>query len=166
MRKKLSKFLPEFVYGGIDGLVTTFAVVAGSVWAGFSLRVLLVLGFANLIADGFAMSVGAYLSDSSRSGGASRSQSIRVGLATFVSFVLVGLLPLMPYLLLQKIFPESTIFVITCSTTLVAFWLIGYIKSSLEKWTLLRGICETLILGVIAALIAYFLGDVLVDFFV
>lgn len=58
----LKKYLGEFVYGGIDGSVTTFAVVAGASGADLSISVVLILGFANLIADGFAMSVGNYLS--------------------------------------------------------------------------------------------------------
>ena len=59
---KYQKYLGEFVYGGIDGSVTTFAVVAGSAGAEFSTTIIIVLGFANLLADGFAMSVGNYLS--------------------------------------------------------------------------------------------------------
>ena len=55
-------YLGEFVYGGIDGSVTTFAVVAGAVGASLDSAVIIILGFANLLADGFAMSVGAYLS--------------------------------------------------------------------------------------------------------
>ena len=58
----LESYLGEFVYGGIDGCVTTFAVVAGAVGAGLDSSVILILGFANLLADGFAMSIGAYLS--------------------------------------------------------------------------------------------------------
>ncbi|MCP4460402.1 MAG: hypothetical protein GY816_20625 [Cytophagales bacterium] len=58
-------YLGEFVYGGIDGSVTTFAVVAGSAGAGLESSIILILGFANLIADGFAMSVGSYLSSKS-----------------------------------------------------------------------------------------------------
>lgn len=60
--QKYQAYLGEFVYGGIDGSVTTFAVVAGSVGAGLDSSVILILGFANLLADGFSMSVGAYLS--------------------------------------------------------------------------------------------------------
>lgn len=60
--KKVQEFLGEFVYGGIDGSVTTFAVVAGSTGAHLESSVIIILGFANLIADGFAMSVGSYLS--------------------------------------------------------------------------------------------------------
>jgi len=59
---KFSDYLGEFVYGGIDGSVTTFAVVAGAAGAGLESSVVIILGFANLIADGFAMSVGSYLS--------------------------------------------------------------------------------------------------------
>lgn len=52
--------LPDAVLGGIDGCVTTFAVVAGAFGAGFSPQVALVLGFANLLADGFSMAVSNY----------------------------------------------------------------------------------------------------------
>lgn len=63
--RRFQDYLGEFVYGGIDGSVTTFAVVAGSVGAGLDTAVIIILGFANLIADGFAMSVGAFLSTKS-----------------------------------------------------------------------------------------------------
>ncbi len=62
---RFRKYLGEFVYGGIDGSVTTFAVVAGAVGANLDSAVILILGFANLLADGFSMSVGAYLSNKS-----------------------------------------------------------------------------------------------------
>ena len=63
--KNLQKYLPEFVYGGIDGSITTFAVVAGAAGANLESAVIIILGFANLIADGFSMSVGSYLSNKS-----------------------------------------------------------------------------------------------------
>ena len=62
---RFQEYLGEFVYGGIDGSVTTFAVVAGAAGASLDSKVVIILGFANLIADGFAMSVGAYLSTKS-----------------------------------------------------------------------------------------------------
>jgi vacuolar iron transporter family protein len=58
-------WLSDFVYGGIDGAVTTFAVVAGVEGASLSLNIILILGFANLLADGFSMAVGKYSSDKS-----------------------------------------------------------------------------------------------------
>lgn len=59
--------LEEFVYGATDGAVTTFAVVAGVVGASLSPSIVLILGFANLLADGFSMAVGNYLATKARS---------------------------------------------------------------------------------------------------
>ncbi len=53
--------LGDSVLGAIDGAITTFAVVAGSVGAGFSSVVVIVLGFAGLLADGFSMAVSNYM---------------------------------------------------------------------------------------------------------
>lgn len=50
------------VYGGLDGIITTFAVVAGVAGAGLDVGVILILGFANLFADGLSMAVGDFLS--------------------------------------------------------------------------------------------------------
>lgn len=61
--QKELKWLPDFVYGGMDGAVTTFAIVAGVAGAQLSTAVVLILGFANLFADGFSMAVGKYSSD-------------------------------------------------------------------------------------------------------
>ena len=54
--------IEDFVYGGTDGAITTFAVVSGAFGASLSISVILILGFANLFADGFSMSIGNYLS--------------------------------------------------------------------------------------------------------
>ncbi|MGE5260568.1 MAG: VIT1/CCC1 transporter family protein [Actinomycetota bacterium] len=53
-------YLRDWVYGGIDGTVTTFAVVAGVVGAELSTKALLILGAANLFADGFSMAAANY----------------------------------------------------------------------------------------------------------
>jgi VIT1/CCC1 family predicted Fe2+/Mn2+ transporter len=55
-------YLRDWIYGGIDGTITTFAIVAGVIGADMPGRVVLVLGLANLIADGFAMGAGNYSS--------------------------------------------------------------------------------------------------------
>ncbi|WP_166825879.1 VIT1/CCC1 transporter family protein [Thalassoroseus pseudoceratinae] len=54
-------YLRDLVYGAIDGLVTTFAVVAGAIGAELSSRLIIIFGLANLIADGFSMAVSNYL---------------------------------------------------------------------------------------------------------
>ena len=59
------KYIKSVVYGGMDGIVTTFAVVAGVNGASLSAGVVLILGFANLVADGLSMSIGDFLSSKS-----------------------------------------------------------------------------------------------------
>ena len=54
-------YLKDFVYGAIDGTVTTFAVVTGVAGAGLSSGVVIVLGIANLVADGFSMAASNFL---------------------------------------------------------------------------------------------------------
>jgi len=54
-------YLRDFVYGAIDGGVTTFAIISGVVGAELSTRIILILGAANLLADGFSMGVSNYL---------------------------------------------------------------------------------------------------------
>lgn len=54
-------YLRDFLYGAIDGTVTTFAVVSGVVGAGMASSVIIVLGLANLVADGFSMAASNFL---------------------------------------------------------------------------------------------------------
>jgi len=54
-------YLRDFVYGSIDGCVTTFAVVSGVIGAELAASVVVILGFANLLADGFSMAVSNFL---------------------------------------------------------------------------------------------------------
>ncbi len=66
IRKRLAagtrhNYLRDWIFGGIDGAVTTFAVVTGVVGAELSTTIILVLGVANLIADGFSMAASNYL---------------------------------------------------------------------------------------------------------
>lgn len=220
----LSRYLPEFVYGGIDGSVTTFAVVAGAAGAGLEPRIVLILGFANLFADGFSMSVGAFLSAKSslamyhkhrrreyweidhlrdaeveeirqiyRNKGfegelleqvvaritedkdrwvdvmmkeelemipESKSPGM-IGLATFISFFLVGLLPLIIFILSYFMPVPQQKYLISAGITLLGFIGIGYMKSHVTETSVSRAIGETVLLGAIAAALAYLVGDLL-----
>lgn len=170
IKKHLEDYLSEFVYGGIDGAVTTFAVVAGATGASFNTKVLLVLGFSNLIADGFSMSVGSYLSSKSsielmeKNGKNTSDEASPVinGLMTYTAFILVGLVPLLSYTF-DLIFNinASNLFAISIVLTGMAFVLIGILKSKVAHTPVLRAVIETLILGAIAASLAYVLGDFL-----
>jgi len=59
------QYIKSAVYGGLDGIITTFAVVAGVAGAHLTAGIVLILGFANLIADGLSMAIGDYLSTKS-----------------------------------------------------------------------------------------------------
>ena len=54
-------YIRDWIYGGIDGAVTTFAVVSGVAGAALSPMIVLILGFANLVADGFSMAASNFL---------------------------------------------------------------------------------------------------------
>lgn len=225
MQKKSYNWLPDFVYGGIDGAVTTFAVVAGVVGAGLSTSVILILGFANLLADGLSMAVGKYSSDRAeleqigfikeeerksiiekpkeekeeirmilkelgfKGKDLSRAEKIITsdpetwvhmmlhhefhiledninpkmgGFATFVAFILIGLVPLCAYLL-QPVFDlsDDQAFLATILGTIGALFIVGTVKTrfSARHW-FLAGL-ETSAVGGIAALVAYFVGVLL-----
>ncbi len=72
-------YLREWVYGGIDGVVTTFAIVAGVVGANLSPVIVLILGVANLIGDGFSMGAGAYSSAKAEEDNYARLREIEAG---------------------------------------------------------------------------------------
>lgn len=166
MKILLRHYLGEIVYGGIDGIVTTFAVIAASAGANLSSGVVIVLGFANLIADGFSMGISAYLAEKTKTQQA-RSTShnpIGVGVVTFGAFIAVGVLPVLLYLADYigdwQTEPE-TLFMWASLIAAGAFTSIGYAKSFASDESKLRSTLETLALGAIASIIAFVLGDLL-----
>lgn len=174
LRQKTSahfeEYLGEFVYGSIDGTVTTFAVVAGATGANFSVIVIIVLGFANLVADGFSMGVGSYLSSKSeidvqrknKEDISSTASPLIKGVTTFGAFFIVGLVPLLIYIFDYLFRLEiSNLFVYASILTALAFIGIGFLKSHVGHTSRRRGVAETLVLGLIAAVLAYVFGALL-----
>lgn len=60
-----SQYLGDMVFGALDGIITTFAVVSGVAGADLASNIVIIMGMANLLADGFSMATGAYLSTKS-----------------------------------------------------------------------------------------------------
>jgi len=213
--------LRDWVYGGIDGAITTFAVVAGVVGAGLSANVIVILGLANLFADGFSMAASNYSGTKTEADELDRFRQIEKkhiaiapegereeirqimmakgltgaaledavtaitsneetwintmlteeynlsinlrsplisGLSTFLSFFIFGAIPLVPFLLAADQALE-----IALLTTCLAFFVIGAIKS---KWSLAawwKSGIETLIIGVTASAMAFFIGYLVKD---
>ncbi|HLC31313.1 MAG TPA: VIT1/CCC1 transporter family protein [Candidatus Nanoarchaeia archaeon] len=166
------RYLPEFVYGGIDGAITTFAVVAGSIGASLSAGIILILGFANLFADGFSMAISNYLSVKAESEIHPQRKSpeekkitkhpLKTGSATFVSFILIGLIPLISFLL-SFIIPSLKInaFVLSCLLTGLALIIVGAVKSHITGKHFIRSSLETFLIGSIAALVSFAIGYLL-----
>lgn len=140
-------YLPQMVYGAVDGTVTTFAVVAGATGGNLSSKTIIILWFANLFADGVSMSISAYL--------AAKSEKLRektplsIGIWTLLAFIIVGFVPLVPYAF------GSGSFVLSCWMTGIAFLIIWLAKWRLSHTSMLISGMQTLILGTVAALIAY-----------
>jgi len=161
-------YLGEFVYGGFDGCITTFAVVAGSVGANLDSSIIIVLGLANLLADGFAMSVGAYLSTKTNNNTNlnSSNNSIKnpfwVGATTYLSFVSIGIIPILIYIIDYMCPISYNLFFISSCLTVLGFLVIGLLKTYVNKSNPLKGVIETLLLGSIAAIVAYSVGDILI----
>jgi len=218
----IKSYISDFVFAGIDGTVTTFAVVSGVEGASLSPSIVLILGFANLLADGFSMAVGNYMSLKSTKEYNQRVRRIeehsvekepegerqeireifkdkgffgkqledavdiitsdrkiwvdtmmkdelgiieeqksplRGALVTFSAFNLIGFIPLLPYLISYIIHAlKFQTFSIAIILTSCALFVVGSIKGKIVETNWLISGLGTLILGGIAAAIAYFVG--------
>jgi len=211
-----SGLLRDFVYGAIDGTITTFAIISGTAGAGLSQGIVIALGFANVLADGFSMAASNYLGTRSEVQNhrrihateerhieqypdgekaeleqiltnhglcghdlqqvcdvVSRHKSLWINLmvsgeyglppfeprplasaiATFFAFIICGLIPLLPFILL----PDNSYEIATLLTG-ITFFTVGALKSrwSVESWYF--SALQTLLIGGVAASIAYSVG--------
>jgi vacuolar iron transporter family protein len=209
-------YLRDWIYGGIDGSVTTFAVVSGVAGASLSSWIILALGFANLVADGFSMAASNFLGTKAEHDDWHRLEAIEnrhidmdpegereevrqifqlkgfededlvrivelvtanskrwvstmlteeyglphevrspwiAALSTFTAFLLCGLVPLLPYLLGISRALEASIIM-----TGTVFFVIGSAKSKWSTASWWRSGLTTLLVGAIAASLAYATG--------
>jgi len=222
-------YFREVIYGGIDGIITTFAVVAGFSGAALSsdtttqlsFMVVLLFGLANLFADGVSMGLGSFLSVRSSQDlyKASRNKEefeianntqmefsetvtilmhkgyeevdaiamanlykknprywldfmmnhelempdttgnnpIYTGLATFASFLVFGVIPLLPFLFFGGS-SASVLFVYSIIGTFFALVLLGIMKWKVVGAGLKTSLFEVVVVGSAAATVAYFVG--------
>lgn len=215
------RYMGDAVYGALDGIVTTFAIVAGVSGAGLSSSIILILGFANLFGDGISMAAGSYLGKRSdieyrkqrrlsereqigqdpkihrdrleemyRKKGFSGAQlsgivatitndrerwtdemmgeagvfqedirPLRSAGATLGAFILAGLVPLLSYILavqFSSFVPHSL--VLACVLTALALFVVGSLRSLLTPLSWWRAGIEMLLVGGMAASVAYGIG--------
>ena len=157
-------YVAEVVYGANDGIVTTFAVVAGVSGAALPARVVLLLGTANLLADGFSMGMSNYLSQTSEASYLEVSGQETGGLksprmtafVTFLAFVVFGWAPLVPF-----VFGLSAEFEVSIVLAGVAFFTVGAARTLVTRRSWYRAGAEMFVIGMLAALVAYVVGDLL-----
>lgn len=152
-------YIRDVIYGANDGIITTFAVVAGVTGGALTARAVLIVGVANLLADALSMGVGNYLSIRSHESALraanlpeEEAQPARHGTATFLAFILFGALPLLPYVL-----PELVVdrFGLSVFLTLATLFTVGASRAlvTVDRWWSAGS--EMLLLGVLVAGAAY-----------
>jgi len=152
-------YIRDVVYGANDGVITTFAVVAGVTGGTLPPVTVLVLGIANLLADGLSMGVGNYLGIRSDERVREAQQlpeqeafPIRHGLATFIAFMTAGAIPLLPYVfsgIVANRFAGSAVL------SLVVLFTVGATRARVGTGTWWTNGLEMLGLGVIVGAAAY-----------
>lgn len=164
------KFLKAAVYGANDGIITTFAVVAGVAGAGLSVDIIIVLGIANMVADGISMAVGDYLGERSEQQMIANIEGKKLeekiwltGVVTFFAFVLAGSLPLLPYFLKVIGVPISSDnqFLLSIIATGSSLFFVGSLRTVFTKCPWWRGGLEMFGIGTVAATLAYLIGGVI-----
>jgi vacuolar iron transporter family protein len=155
-------YIRDLVYGASDGIVTTFAVVSGVAGGSLSPAAVLIVGAANLAADGLSMGVGNFLAirANERARAADdlpeeEAYPSKHGLATFAAFITAGSVPLLPY-------------VVDTSAANAAPWSVGLTLATMFGLGAARGFAteetwwkaglESLIMGSVVAAAAYAAG--------
>ena len=158
-----ASFLHASILASNDGLVTTFAVIAGSLGANLDPKVIVILGVANLFADGFSMASGNYLGakseeeyETAQHQTFKKSPAIANGIVTFVAFIIAGVLPVFPYFF--KIQNQFEIAVTIMATSLICIGISeGFFTDKNPIYTGAR----SLVIGGIAAAVAFAVGVLL-----
>jgi VIT1/CCC1 family predicted Fe2+/Mn2+ transporter len=158
-------YIRDLVYGANDGIITTFAVVAGVTGGDLSRRAVLIVGIANVLADGLSMGVGNYLSIRAHESALAaearpeeESHPVRHGAATFLAFVVAGIMPLAPYVVPGG---DGLRFAGSTILTLAALFMVGASRAivTTDRWW--SAGFEMLLLGVVVAGVAYGSGAII-----
>jgi len=158
----LRHYIRDLVYGANDGIITTFAVVAGVAGGALSHAAVLIVGAANLAADGFSMGVGNFLAirahESARAAEnlpEEEASPARHAVATFLAFVVAGSVPLLPYVLPGD---APSRFAWSAASTLAALFGVGAARALVTADPWWKTGAEMLALGTLVAATAYAAG--------
>jgi VIT1/CCC1 family predicted Fe2+/Mn2+ transporter len=146
-------YLKAFVLGGVDGVITSFAVAAAASLMKEATSTVVVVGFSSVVADGLSMGISEYLSSSSERAITSRvGDPFWLGVVCFSSFVIFGGIPLLVFLVAkQKLLACACI-------ALVELMILGAGQTQLTREPILKGLLRTTLLGACAGITAYAVG--------
>lgn len=153
-------YLRDMVYGALDGVITTLAVISGTTGANLDARIGLILGAANLAADGLSMGASNYLGLKSELEQTGRSIAAempwRHGLATGVAFAAAGSVPLGAFLLPRPANASTFEAAIVLATLTLA--VVGWLRARYVGKTAWRSAAEVLLIAGAASGTAYAIG--------
>ena len=155
-------YIRDLVYGASDGIISTFAVVGGVAGGALSPTAVLVIGAANLAADGVSMGVGNFQAIRAHE----RAREVdqlpeeeaypwKHGVATLAAFIVAGAVPLLPYAV-----PAAGEARLTLSSllTLAAMFVVGALRAGVTRESWIKSALETVGLGTLVAVTAYGAG--------
>lgn len=158
--KNKASLLRDFIFAADDGLVTTFAIISGTVGAGLGAKAAIALGLANVLADGFSLGTGIYMGikseiDASVGGDVKRIEGSPFvhSLVSFFSFAFFGLLMTIPFILkLDSAYSYSVVGFV------FALLVIGIVKAFFTNKNIIKSAVEMLLIGGLSSLVAFLVG--------
>lgn len=162
--------LKSLIYGGIDGIITIFNVIAGINGANLNIKYIFIIGIALLFSDGLSMAVGDYLSikahiknnkihnEQSQNNNIPNIKPHNNALITFLSFIIFGCIPLILYIFIYNN-TKNYKFIKMYISTLIALFIIGTIQSKYTNEIWYKSGINTSIFGGITALLSYSISN-------
>ena len=152
-------YLRNFVFGVEDSLVSTVGLLSGIALVGLAPRVIFLTGLILIVVEAFSMAVGSFLSETSAADYLKGREvtprgATTDGLIMFFSYLISGLIPLLPYLLL----PVSLAFRVSVILSLVALFLLGWFGSRLAGLHSFHQAWRMALLGGLAILVGILVG--------
>jgi vacuolar iron transporter family protein len=176
MKKIKSKtarlYIKDMVYGATDGIITTFAVIASIEGAKLGKFAILAVGFASLLADGLSMAASNYLASRSEQAvieDNSHPKKDKVeekpytsAFFTFIAFILIGAIPLVPYLL--PVSEPAILFPFSIALAIISLFVVGGLRTRVTGRNFILAGLEMMLIGGGAGSVAYFIGEFIKNF--
>lgn len=161
-KKTFILYIRNFIFGAEDSLVSTVGLLAGVVSAGMAQKEIIISGIVLICVEAFSMSVGSFLSERTTEESFSNfkpqeSNSLLAAVIMFVSYLVCGLIPLFPYLILAV--DQALLWSIAVS--LLALFILGFVSAKILKTRVFKNGLRMLIVGGFAIGLGVMVGMIL-----